>query len=52
MLKFKEITERPVKEKEQPFAIRRTRPYTPPPDHTLGGEVSSLVFTNMSEANS
>jgi hypothetical protein len=33
MLKFKEITERPVKEKEQPFTIRRRRPYTPPPDH-------------------
>lgn len=32
-LRFKEITERPLKEKKEPVVARRRKPYIPPTDH-------------------
>lgn len=32
-LRFKEITERPLREKKQPVVVRRRKTYIPPPDH-------------------
>jgi hypothetical protein len=32
-LRFKEITERPLREKKEPVVARRRRPYIPPSDH-------------------
>src|SRR4030043_178491 len=33
VLKFKEITARPIREKKQPVVVRIRKPFTPPPDH-------------------
>ena len=32
-LRFKEITERPPREKKEPVVVRRRKPYIPPTDH-------------------
>jgi transposase len=32
-LRFKEITERPIREKKQPIVTKRRKPYIPPADH-------------------
>jgi hypothetical protein len=49
-LRFKEITERPLREKKQLVGVRRRRTYTPHPI-TPGGGISSLVSINMNEVN-